>query len=159
MINEFLENLYDEVFYDEFYRELFPVGSFEEKGIYEDGKYNGIAVSIGAGDKKVRRYTITDDLEKIDELVSGDDFCLMSPISYIGNSRKSENARHLYAMAIDVDGINGDKGMRFFLQQSYRIARVESRFISLVMTSVRVRIKNFIIRSSRSYSILVTSSE
>lgn len=117
MINEFLENLYDEVFYDEFYRELFPVGSFEEKGIYEDGKYNGIAVSIGAGDKKVRRYTITDDLEKIDELVSGDDFCLMSPISYIGNSRKSENARHLYAMAIDVDGINGDKGMRFFLQQ------------------------------------------
>ena len=33
MINEFLENLYEEVFYDEFYRELFPVGSFEEKGI------------------------------------------------------------------------------------------------------------------------------
>ena len=24
MINEFLENLYDEVFYDEFYRELEP---------------------------------------------------------------------------------------------------------------------------------------
>lgn len=78
MINEFLENLYDEVFYDEFYRELFPVGSFEEKGIYEAGKYNGIAVSIGSGDKKVRRYTITDDLENIDELVSGDNFCLIS---------------------------------------------------------------------------------
>jgi hypothetical protein len=117
MINEFLENLYDEVFYDEFYRELFPVGSFEEKGIYEAGKYNGIAVSIGSGDKKVRRYTITDDLENIDELVSGDNFCLISPISYIGKSRKSENARYLYAMAIDVDGINGDKGMRFFLRQ------------------------------------------
>ena len=117
MINEYLENNYEEVSYDVFYRELFPVGSFEEKGVYEEGKYNGIAVSIGTGDKKVRRYTVTDDLEKIDELVAGDDFCLMSPISYIGKSRKSENARHLYAMAIDVDGINGDKGMRFFLQQ------------------------------------------
>ena len=42
---------------------------------------------------------------------------MISPISYIGKSRKSENARYLYAMAIDVDGINGDKGMRFFLRQ------------------------------------------
>lgn len=117
MINGFLENLYEEVSYEEFYRELFPVGSFEERGIYEDGKYNGIAVSIGEGKKKVKRYTITDDLEKIDELVGGDDFCLMSPISYAGKSRKSENARFLYAMAIDVDGINGEKGMRFFLHQ------------------------------------------
>ena len=66
---------------------------------------------------EIRRYTITDDLENIDELVSGDNFCLISPISYIGKSRKSENARYLYAMAIDVDGINGDKGMRFFLRQ------------------------------------------
>ena len=38
-------------------------------------------------------------------------------------------------------------------------SRVESRFISLVTISVRVRIKNFIIRFSRSCSILVTSSE
>ena len=117
LINGFLENLYEEVSYEEFYRELFPVGSFEEKGIYEDGKYNGIAVSIGEGKKKVKRYIITDDLEKIEELVEGDDFCLMSPISYAGKSRKSENARFLYAMAIDVDGINGEKGMRFFLHQ------------------------------------------
>lgn len=117
MITEFLRHNYEEVFYEDFYRELFPVGSFEEQGVYEDGKYNGIAVSIGAGAKNVRRYTITDDLEKIDELVSSNDFCLMSPISYAGKSRKSENARFLYAMAIDVDGINGEKGMRFFLRQ------------------------------------------
>lgn len=117
MINNFLVQNYEEVFFDDFYRELFPVGSFEEKGVFIDGKYNGIAVSIGAGDKKVRRYTITDDLDLINELVSGDDFCLMSPISYIGKSRKSQNARQLYAMAIDVDGIKGENGMRFFLHQ------------------------------------------
>lgn len=117
MINEFLESTYEEIFSDEFYRDLFPVGSFEEKGVYEEGKYNGIAVSIGVGHRKVKRHTITDDLEKIDELVDSTDFCLMSPISYAGKSRKSENARYLYAMTIDVDGINGEKGMRFFLRQ------------------------------------------
>lgn len=71
MINEFLENNYDEVFFEDFYRELFPVGSFEEKGVYVAGQYNGIAISIGAYDKKVRRYTVTDYLSKIYELVSG----------------------------------------------------------------------------------------
>jgi len=117
VISEYLENNYEEVSYEVFYRDLFPVGSFEKKGVFEDGKYNGIAISIGQEDEKVKRYTITDDLEKIDELVLSDDFCLMSPISYIGKSRKSQNARYLYALAIDLDGVTTDERMRFFLNQ------------------------------------------
>ena len=31
-----------EVSYKDFYRDIFPKGSFEDKGIYEQGKYNGI---------------------------------------------------------------------------------------------------------------------
>ena len=34
-ISQALENIYDEVDYEEFYEDLFPAGSFEEKGIYE----------------------------------------------------------------------------------------------------------------------------
>ena len=70
MISGFLENLYEEVDYQSFYRDLFPEGSFEQAGVYESGMYNGIALAVTPGDrKKVRRYTVTDDLEVIDELV------------------------------------------------------------------------------------------
>ena len=37
-----LESQFDEVHYLDFYRDIFPEGSFEERGVYEDGKYNGI---------------------------------------------------------------------------------------------------------------------
>lgn len=117
MINEFLSNIYDEVDYEGFYRELFPVGSFEDKGVMETGKYNGIAVAIGKGKHKIKRYTVTDDLAVITDLVASDDFCLMSPISYAGKTRKSQYARFMYALAIDLDGVTTDKRMRFFLKQ------------------------------------------
>ena len=51
--------------------------------------------------------TITDDLDVIGDMAGTDDFCLMSPISYAGKSRKSSNARFMYALAIDLDGIDG----------------------------------------------------
>ena len=41
---------YNEVSHMEFYRDVFPVGSFEERGVYENGKYNGIAVAIEQGE-------------------------------------------------------------------------------------------------------------
>ena len=112
-----LENSFTEVYASDFYRDIFPIGSFEEKGIYEKGKYNGIAVAIVAGDSKAKRYTVTDDLEIIDTLVETDDFCIMSPISYAGKSRKSEFARFLYAMAIDLDGVDTLDEWNFLMTQ------------------------------------------
>ena len=112
-----LESSFEEVYASDFYRDIFPIGSFEEKGIYEKGKYNGIAVSIVVGDSKAKRYTVTDDLEIIDTLVETDDFCIMSPISYAGKSRKSEFARFLYAMAIDLDGVDTLDEWNFLMTQ------------------------------------------
>lgn len=112
-----LEHSFIEVYASDFYRDIFPIGSFEEKGVYKKGKYNGIAVSIVAGDSKVKRYTVTDDLEIIDTLVETDDFCIMSPISYAGKSRKSEFARFLYAMAIDLDGVDTLDEWNFLMTQ------------------------------------------
>lgn len=119
-IAEALENIYDETSYDVFYDEVFPQGSFEDRGIYEDGKYNGIAVAIKAGSKHARRFIVTDDHEVIDELTATDDFCLMSPISYAGKSRKSENARFLYALAIDLDGIETITNLEVLMDQYER---------------------------------------
>ena len=89
---------FDEVHYMDFYRDVFPEGSFEERGVFEDGKYNGIAVAIEKGSKRAKRMTITDDLDVIGDMAGTDDFCLMSPISYAGKSRKSSNARFMYCL-------------------------------------------------------------
>lgn len=112
LLTKYLETYFDEVNYKDFYRDIFPVGSLQEKGKdhYGDCKYNGIIVEVtdeklNSGKPKVLRHTLTDDLEKLDEVVSRDNFCLMSPISYAGKTRDSSMARELYALAFDLDGI------------------------------------------------------
>ena len=70
-----LESQFDEVHYLDFYRDIFPEGSFEERGVYEDGKYNGIAVAIAKGSKRAKRLTVTDDLDAITDMAASDDFC------------------------------------------------------------------------------------
>ena len=110
-------SLFSEVSPFDFYRDIFPVGSFEQKGVYKDGQYNGIAVSVGVGKQQTKRYTVTDDLDCIKYLCKGNDFCLMSPISYVGKARTSSNARFLYALAIDLDGVASLKNWDFLLEQ------------------------------------------
>ena len=103
-----LENYFDEVEPKDFYREIFPVGSFEKKGVQVKGGYNGIMVSVTSQKKEdgspvVKRYLVTDDLEAIDRVCQTDDFCLMSPISYAGMNRTADHSRFLYAFAVDLD--------------------------------------------------------
>ena len=115
--NAHLDQFLEQVTPYEFYREIFPEGSFERKGHYEDGRPNGIAVSLPGkggsvngialeieGDGKAKRYIITDDLEKLDELIDTD-FTIMAPISYYGRKRSGKMARFLYALAFDLDGV------------------------------------------------------
>lgn len=111
-LNTWLETYFDEVTPREFYRSIFPEGSFQKKGelrpkTSDHFVYNGIAVRLPAtslGPRSIR-YTVTDDLDVIDTVCECDDFCIMSPISYIGLRRTLKNARILYAIAIDVDRI------------------------------------------------------
>lgn len=88
-----------------FYREIFPAGELDEWGANTKGKYAAIAVEIlkQPHDKQlIKRYTVTDDLDTIDELQQSEGFCIIAPISYVGKCRKSENARFMYG-----------KGMKF----------------------------------------------
>ena len=109
ILTNYLYTYYDEVEPIEFYRDIFN-HDLQEKGNFEQGRYNGIAVEVTKekkedGKNKILRHTITDDLEKINEMIQRDNFCLMSPISYVGKSRNSDNARVLYALTIDLDGV------------------------------------------------------
>lgn len=94
----------------EFYRMVFPKGELDTEGSFTPGKYTGIVVSVTQekkqnGRPKIKRYTITDDLQTVKICCDSDDFCLCSPISYAGKARTAENARFLYAVAVDLDKV------------------------------------------------------
>ena len=61
--NEWLGQFFEEVKPKEFYRAVFPEGSFERKGHFEDGKANGI-ITIVENDKAKNRI-VFDDLSVI----------------------------------------------------------------------------------------------
>lgn len=106
---DFLAKYYEEVRPYEFYRDIFPEGELQSKGVLGDGRYNGIAVELGKD--KVRRYTVTDDLGILADLLTSDNFIIISPISYVGRNRTSDNARMMYALAVDLDGVNREINM------------------------------------------------
>lgn len=108
-IRDYLDTYFDEVEPYDFYRAIFPSGELEEKGLQVQGKYNAIAVELLPPSSEraapARRCFLHDGLESLDELLKSDNFIILSPISYAGKSRSSQNARYIYAMAIDLDGI------------------------------------------------------
>lgn len=116
---EYLEKYFEEITPKEFYRRIFPEGELQKKEVYGDNKYNAIAVELGQD--KVRRYTITDDLEMIDKLLHSENFIIVSPITYVGKSRNSDNARMMYALAIDLDGVNKEINIIDFFHQIEKV--------------------------------------
>ena len=47
---------------------------------------------------------ITDELKELED-IKNTDFTIMSPISYFGRQRRGQNARYLYALVFDLDGV------------------------------------------------------
>lgn len=124
-IAEYLETYLDELEPKEFYRAIFPAGelaSHEEQR--QQGKYNAVAVELlpqtkerKEQQKNAKRYIITDELDILDKLLLSKNFIICSPISYAGRSREAKNARFIYALAIDLDGITKESNLRdLFLQ-------------------------------------------
>ena len=134
--NEHLAKFLEPVTPFEFYREIFPVGSFERKGHFEDAKGNGIAVTVPKaagialeieGDGKAKRYTITDELSELSEVFDMD-FTIMSPLSYFGRRRCGKNARYLYALVFDLDGV-GMPQLRDTLHQMNKDILPQATFV------------------------------
>ena len=101
--NEWLAENLQEVTPLEFYRTIFPEGSFETAGGSEERKPNGLALEVRRKeDGGARTWVVTDDLEKFIELQDSP-FSLAAPISYFGRSRAARNALFLHALAIDID--------------------------------------------------------
>ena len=117
-ISDWLDDNFEQVSPFDFYREVFPAGELDRRDGFSKGKYTGIAIAVTKERRTTesktgktrevpvcKRYTITDELDNINDIVNGDDFVVMAPLSYAGKNRTSENARMLYAMVFDLDGI------------------------------------------------------
>lgn len=112
--NEFLiENKYinyKEINTLDFFNFLFkredklPFQNKDSLGDFTDGRYNSICVEIDNKNKEHRNYIVTKDLKVLEEL-KNKDFVIVSPITYIGRNRNSNNARYLYGLAFDIDGV------------------------------------------------------
>ena len=99
------------------YRTIFQKGELDEKNAFTKGKFTGIACEFTGNKKKivkngkerekeiVRRYSITDELDIIDELLKSENFIIISPISYLGKERSTANAVRMYAFAIEIDNL------------------------------------------------------
>lgn len=105
-----LSELYREITPKKFYRSIFLDGELDRKNEFNKGKYVGIACEFtnkkkANGKELVKRYTITDELDTIDELLESENFIVISPISYVGKTRCTKNAVMMYAFAIEIDNL------------------------------------------------------
>ena len=119
-IFEYLNQYFDKVEPYDFYRDLFPLGELEETGKQINGKYNAIAVELQQTEEAeptVKRHLIHNELCEISQLLDSENFIIISPISYCGVSRAAANARFIYAIAIDLDGITKENHIIDLFQQ------------------------------------------
>ena len=80
----------------------------------QSGEYSAIALEItdkGKERKAKRIYVQQDLIELIDLIEDSDNFCLVAPVSYAGKKRTNNNARFLYALCIEIDGIQPKHGL------------------------------------------------
>lgn len=132
MVVDYLLQFFEEVTPMEFYRDIFPCGSFQDKGDINtstDYKGNGIIVQQFYNNKgefeKCNRRIVTDDLVEVQNtinkstqrlLTGGNCLMLMNGITYLGNRRIKQNACSMYAMIIEIDDLLGEEhwvGNRF----------------------------------------------
>lgn len=98
----FHENEYEEVDPLAFYREIFPVGSFQDKGHTERKAGNGMLIYKNEHGQHWHQL-IFDDLTEIPNWYGVEDVYIRSA-SFIGKNTKNENASMIYALVFDLDG-------------------------------------------------------
>ena len=71
-------------------------------------RYNPIVFyqEVVDGQKKNRHRIILKEDDESLRFLSGRKFAIMSPITYVGRNNTQQNARYLYALAFDLDGVS-----------------------------------------------------
>ena len=117
--NDYLAAELEQVSPYEYYRDMFPEGSFEIEGdLKADRRPNGIASVLEDSSDPGHRYNriLFDDLAMIAEL-EDKEFVVVPPVAYSGRRRLSKYAYLFYGMCIDLD----DVGMSNLIDLLYQM--------------------------------------
>lgn len=103
---------YDDIFYDDLGEERLP-------NDYKTGEYAGIAIEkVSRQDENGKEKPIgkrhifhRGNVALYDLIDRSERFCITSPISYAGRTRGNKNARFMYALCIEIDGIKEKNGL------------------------------------------------
>lgn len=114
----FLSANFKQISATEFYRDLFPVGSFERPNMAE-GKPNGIVWCDLNG--HVRTSLFYDDLERLWEKSAAAFYSWLAPVGFFGKKPTSKNASLLFAMAFDLDGVGKKQISALFSQIKIKV--------------------------------------
>lgn len=80
---------------------------------YRMWRYNPIIFYKNNKGKPAHRIYLNDDGES-EEFLQGRKFAIMSPVTYVGRNNTYKNARYLYAIGIDLDGL-GERELHWLL--------------------------------------------
>lgn len=117
---EFFGSTFEELEPMKFYREIFPTGELQKKDESNNWKYNLIAYevrTISKNRKSNYRWIIGDDLSELENLQKSEYFSVLAPISYVGKRRTAKNARLLYALVFDLDGVKRNQHLKDLIHQ------------------------------------------
>lgn len=113
-IQYFLDNNYEEYHPFDFYRDMFPVGSFQQANERGSFKPNGLLQyrSKEHHSKVLITLILNDELSELGPLVDkwpgyeNVEFSTISGCSFIGRNKKKMNARMCHALIFDIDAVN-----------------------------------------------------
>jgi hypothetical protein len=132
--SEILSTYFEKATLKEFLRILFPEGTLQKKGDYDEKKPNAIIMAnSNQYYAKKERYTkkayiIFDELENIECFEDAEDAVIV-PASFIGRKRLNINVSKVNAMTFDIDGVT-PKHLRTLLYQIEQNIIPKPTFIS-----------------------------
>ncbi len=114
-IEWFRKNGYEEIAPIDYYRLIFPKGSFQKSGESNgDYKPNGLLMysTRDSPPNSMSTVVINDDLQAIDDCLNrrgrfeNYNFVIISGCSYVGRRKTNKNARYCHAIIIDIDEVD-----------------------------------------------------
>lgn len=121
--NAYLDDVLERVTPYEYYRDMFPEGSFEAEGELDgERRPNGLASVLEDSSQPGRRYNriIFDDLATVNALADKE-FVVVPPIGYSGRRRLSKFAYSFYGICIDLDDVGMDNLIDLLFQMQNKL--------------------------------------
>lgn len=108
----------------DFFRDIFPIGSFEEKGVVSDTRKGNAIIVYKTPKGDAHTNIVFDDINEIKDCIEENRDCYidapfasLSLCSYVGRNRTNKNAFDCYGIVIDVDEVK-ENNLRTLLHQA-----------------------------------------